>query len=214
MKAWAFAFSLHTHTNPHQHEAALWELSRWEEIAQKRSNCILHAIKVVKNCGSRWLKYFSQYAFATQIPTLHALAFPSHGTLLFLFWWCEENQFCALPKRSREWQKITEKTVELLLGRIFLWFHFCSCCYRTCLYKLGACRERSGRILSAENYKNKKINSFMYRMAGGRHLFFSLCFVFGDVMMRSTAAVLQLSSAEVKVIKRIWFSLFWILLHS
>lgn len=112
--------SLCTHTNPHQHEAALWELSSWEEIAQKRSNCMLHAIKVVKNCGSRWLKYFSQYAFATQIPTLHALTFPSHGTLLhFFFWWCEENQFCALPKRSKGWQKITEKAVELLLGRIF-----------------------------------------------------------------------------------------------
>lgn len=173
MKAWAS-----THTNPHQHEAALWELSSWEEIAQKRSNCMLHAIKVVKNCGSRWLKYFSQYAFATQIPTLHALASPLMAPSSTFFFFDDVRKINFVLCQKGEWQKITEKAVELLLGRIFLWFHFCSCCYRTCLYKLGASREESGRILSAENYKNKKINSFMYRMAGGRGIFSSLGVLF------------------------------------
>jgi hypothetical protein len=62
----------------------------------------LHVIKVVKNCGSRWLKYFSQYAFATHIPTPPRSLARYPPPLLCFFDDVRKNQFCALPTTS-EW---------------------------------------------------------------------------------------------------------------
>lgn len=95
------------------------------------------------------------------------LKFPPFSLFHSFFYFDDvrENQFCALPtleenNRKSSWTTAKEREAQSA-WEIFFWFSLLLLLLLSLVYKL---RRHAEGYCVGENYKNKKINSFMYRV--------------------------------------------------